>query len=93
VNNLFGNDPRLKIVVNPKNVGFALGNNIGSKCAAGKYLVFLNNDTEVDKNWLKELVKVATSDSGIGVVGCKVVTSFKGRAEALMVDRLSPFLG
>jgi len=87
VNNLFGNDPRLKIIVNPKNVGFALGNNIGSKYAAGKYLVFLNNDTEVDKSWLKELVKVATSDSRIGIVGCKVVTSFKGRAEALIVDR------
>jgi GT2 family glycosyltransferase len=87
VNKLFGDEPRLKVIVNPRNLGFALGNNIGSKHASGKYLVFLNNDTVVERGWLNELVKVAESDPKIGIVGCKVITSFKGKAEALLVDR------
>jgi hypothetical protein len=87
VNDLFGDDPRLKIIVNPKNVGFALGNNVGATYAKGKYLVFLNNDTEVDKSWLKELVKAIDSDPKVAIVGCKIITSFKGEAEALLVDQ------
>ncbi len=85
-NSLFGGDPKIKTVINARNLGFSLGNNIGSKHAAGEYLVFLNNDTEVDVEWLKELVKVATSYPTVGIVGCKVTTSSKGKAETLLVD-------
>jgi len=63
----FGGKQNIRIVQNEKNYGFAEGNNIGAKKADGHYLVFLNNDTEVKVNWLKELVK-ASGPPGIGVV-------------------------
>lgn len=71
--NKFGQDFRLKFVVNDRNYGFARGNNIGLEHARGEYIVFLNNDTEVDPNWLKELIKVMGSDPGIGVAQSKLL--------------------
>ena len=64
--------PWVKVLRLKKNYGFAEGNNKGLKVAKGEYVVFLNNDTKVDKNWLIELVKVASSDKKIGVCGSKI---------------------
>lgn len=55
-----------------KNLGFAGGNNIGIKQALNKkvdYVLLLNNDMVVDKNFLKELIKVGESDEEIGILG------------------------
>jgi len=49
--------PQIKIVQNKKNEGFAEANNIGYSKSKGKYILFLNNDTKVTKNFLSELVK------------------------------------
>ena len=46
---------KVKIVVSKENKFFAGGSNLGAKEAKGEWLVFLNSDTVVDKNWLKEL--------------------------------------
>ena len=43
---------RLHFVKNDENKGFAEGNNIGLTYAKGAYVTLLNNDTEVDKDWL-----------------------------------------
>jgi hypothetical protein len=48
---------KLQVIFNKENLGFAAANNQGTKIARGIKLVFLNNDTLVEKNWLKELVK------------------------------------
>ena len=64
---------RLIIIKNEKNYGFAEGNNIGIRYALEvlnpDYVLLLNNDTVVDKEFLTELVKVAESDEKIGIVG------------------------
>jgi hypothetical protein len=69
----FNHDPRLKIVRNDANYGFAEGNNIGLRLAKGKYVAFLNNDTEVDPKWLKELVKVLNSNQNLGAAQSKLL--------------------
>jgi hypothetical protein len=69
----FGSHPKLKLVVNDENYGFALGNNIGARHASGKYLVFLNVDTIVDSSWLKELVSVMETDPLVGAAQCKLL--------------------
>ena len=51
-----------------ENKGFAEPNNIASKMAKGKYLLFLNNDTVVTKNFLKEMVQELESNSKIAIV-------------------------
>lgn len=46
--------PQMKFLRNAKNFGFAKGNNIGVQNCEGEIIVFLNYDTIVDPNWLKE---------------------------------------
>lgn len=69
------NFPKTKIIQLKTNTGFAKGNNEGIKEAFKdekvKYIVCLNNDTIVDKNWLKELVKSAEKNKKIGAVSSK----------------------
>jgi len=71
------NFPQVKVIRCHKNHGFAEGNNIGIKEAFKmeriKYVATLNNDTEVDPNWLTELVFLATSDELIGAVSSKML--------------------
>ena len=66
----------VKLIQNPKNYGFPKGNNIGTKKAlrnGADFILLLNNDTEVTKKWLKEMVRVANSDEKIGIVGSKLI--------------------
>lgn len=51
------NLPFVKVVESKKNLGYGAGNNVGVKYAKGEYVVILNPDTIVEKNWLKELIK------------------------------------
>jgi GT2 family glycosyltransferase len=71
----FGSKSSLTIVQNSENLGFAEGNNAGMRHAAGKYFVLLNNDTEVDKNWLLELISVMESDQNIAAAQCKLISA------------------
>lgn len=45
----------LRLVETGANLGFAAGNNAGARVAAGACLAFLNNDTEVEPDWLARL--------------------------------------
>ena len=46
----------IMLITNPENYNFALGNNIGFTHTRGSRVVFLNNDTEVTPEWLRNLV-------------------------------------
>lgn len=60
------------LIQNKENYGFAEGNNIGIRFAIKSdhpdYILLLNNDTTVDKNFLHEIVKVAEENLTIGSV-------------------------
>ena len=62
----------IKIIRNEKNLGFLLSCNVGALCATGEYLVFLNNDTQVDKNWLYASLSLL-KNKNIGAVGSKLL--------------------
>ncbi|MFC1709878.1 glycosyltransferase family 2 protein [Candidatus Omnitrophota bacterium] len=66
-------DNRLSITKNDRNYGVPGGRNIGSQSAKGEYIVFLDNDAEVDSTWLKELVSAFESDTMIAVAQCKLL--------------------
>ena len=53
----FVQDNRLKIIRNNQNLMFTGGNNVGILQAKGELIIVLNNDTVVEKNWLKEISK------------------------------------
>ncbi|HVP37817.1 MAG TPA: glycosyltransferase [Candidatus Saccharimonadales bacterium] len=65
--------PRIRLQCNRVNVGFARGCNQGAREAAGRYLLFLNNDTEAHPGWLKPLVDLLDSNPDVGVVGSKLL--------------------
>lgn len=59
-------------VIKNDSIIYPEANNIGVNNSMGKYIVFLNNDTEVDKNWLKELVNVIEKYPKVAACTCKV---------------------
>ena len=60
------------VIENKKHVGFAIANNQGIKSAKGKYLFFLNNDTQVTKNFLFPLVKCLDENDQLAAVQPKI---------------------
>lgn len=82
------NPTDLTIIKNSKNYGFAEGNNIGIKFALNKmntnYILLLNNDTVVDKDFLGELVDIAEKRDHIGFCGPKsYYYDFEGRKDVI----------
>jgi GT2 family glycosyltransferase len=67
------NFKKVKLIESQKNLGFAGGNNTAYKHAKGEYIVLLNNDTKVQKNWLIELVNTANSNENVGIVSSKLL--------------------
>lgn len=63
----------LVIVRNAENLRFLLNCNNAAKYAKGKYLVFLNNDTQVCHGWLSSLYQMMESDDKIGIAGSKLI--------------------
>jgi GT2 family glycosyltransferase len=83
-------DRRLILIRNDQNYGFAEGNNIGIRYAlrvlVPDYILLLNNDTVVDKAFLRELVEVVEGDPSIGFAGPKVFYyDFQGRTDVISV--------
>ncbi|MEK7550184.1 MAG: glycosyltransferase family 2 protein [Patescibacteria group bacterium] len=63
----------VKLIKNDDNLGFAKGNNAARKVAMGKNILFLNSDTVVYKNTIRETIKYLNSNKNIGAVTCKTV--------------------
>ncbi len=63
----------IRVIRNKKNFKFLLNCNHAAKEAQGKYILFLNNDTQVMADWLKPLVTMIESRDNIGMVGSKLI--------------------
>lgn len=63
----------INVIRNEKNIGFLRNCNNAAKTAKGKYILFLNNDTQVRENWLRPLVDLIEEDEMIGLVGSKLI--------------------
>ncbi len=70
------NYPKTRIIKSPQNIGFGKGNNLAMTKARGELFFLVNNDTELDKNCLSEIVATFTKWSRtqkIGAVNAKMV--------------------
>ena len=61
-------EPRLRVILQDENAGFAQGTNRGVEQARGDYLALLNVDTIVTWGWLERLLRHCRRDAGVGAV-------------------------
>jgi len=64
--------PEIVFIQSKINLGFAGGNNLGIRQAKGKYILLLNNDTEVEPGFLEPLVAKLESNPQIGAISPKI---------------------
>lgn len=66
-------DPsQLVILTSDTNLGFGAGNDCAADLAHGEYLVFLNDDSTIEPDFLEHLVATVESDPSIGAVGSRI---------------------
>jgi hypothetical protein len=68
-----GSDPRVRILENDTNLGFARANNQALREAAGEYVLLLNPDCVVQPQALEAMRAVLEEDPGAGMAGCLLV--------------------
>lgn len=71
----YKNDRLVKLIQLPDNIGFSAGNNVGIRMAIkdkSDFVLLLNSDVLVHKDFLKELLNTFTLDNNIGMVGPKI---------------------
>ncbi|MFH1073486.1 MAG: glycosyltransferase family 2 protein, partial [Candidatus Firestonebacteria bacterium] len=65
--------PGIRLLELDENTGFSKANNIAVEKAAGDWIVFLNNDTEADINWLSELKKASLENPDVSAFASKML--------------------
>src|SRR3989344_7507222 len=62
-------------VPNENNLGFSKANNIGVKKSKGRYVLFLNPDTIIQRNNLSKMDEFMNQNKDVGAATCKVFIS------------------
>jgi len=63
----------IHLIENQNNLGFSKGNNVGLTQATGKYILFLNSDTEVFPGSLSEAVDFMKNHPSVGALTAKTL--------------------
>jgi GT2 family glycosyltransferase len=63
----------LRALRNGANLGFARASNQGAALATGRFLLFLNNDTEPHPGWAAAMVAEMQRDPAVAIVGSKLL--------------------
>jgi GT2 family glycosyltransferase len=67
--------PDMQLIKSKTNLGFARANNVGFKQSSGKYILFLNPDTEVLDSAIPKMLERFESLPRAGAIGCKLLNS------------------
>ena len=70
------NHPNIILVQNSSNLGYAEGCNVGAESSSGEYLIFLNNDTVQNENWIESLVDFLNLNRNVAAVQPKILNYF-----------------
>jgi len=65
--------PDVSLIVNSENRGFSAANNQALKDCRGRYIIFLNPDTKIKPNTLKNAVTFMDANQHIGLAGAKIL--------------------
>jgi GT2 family glycosyltransferase len=66
--------PEISLLRLPENAGYAGGCNAGLRRATSPYVVFLNDDTVVEPEWLERLVAAAERDPQVAALQPKILS-------------------
>lgn len=69
------NYPRVRLIRNPVNLGFAAANNIAIKNTSSRYILLLNSDCMVYPGSLNTLVDFMEKNRGAGIAGPGIINS------------------
>jgi GT2 family glycosyltransferase len=64
---------KIILIANKENFGYCEGNNIGIRKASGEFIIILNPDTIVEKQWINFLIK-AYEENGKGLYQPKILS-------------------
>ncbi|HRV08766.1 MAG TPA: glycosyltransferase family 2 protein [Acidobacteriota bacterium] len=64
--------PRLELLRNPRNLGFAKACNQGVRCCSASYYLLLNPDCEVQEGAIDRCLQFLETAADAGIVGCRV---------------------
>lgn len=67
--------PGVKLVASSENLGFAKGCNLAVSYATGKYVLYLNPDTELQTNCIRGMKSVFEERPDVGAVGCRLLNA------------------
>lgn len=65
--------PKVKLIRSDQNLGFGRANNLGAKQAKGKYLLFLNPDTLIAPDSIKESIELANQTTKLGAMTIRLL--------------------
>ena len=65
--------PEVRVLPFSENLGFCLAVNAGIRASRGEFIALLNNDTELDRNYVNELVGAMQADGRLGICAPKMV--------------------
>jgi GT2 family glycosyltransferase len=77
----------VKLLANSENLLYSRAQNQGIREAHGEFILCLNNDTVLDKDFLKECILAMKSDKDIGIVSGKILS-----ADGKLIDTAGEFL-
>jgi N-acetylglucosaminyl-diphospho-decaprenol L-rhamnosyltransferase len=81
-------DPRMRLVVSKRNLGFGGGNNVAVRHANSRYIFFLNSDAYVKPGCLRILMKRLAEDKAVGLIAPAIYVEEGG---ALQLDAQGEF--
>jgi GT2 family glycosyltransferase len=84
--------PKVQLLRNPANVGFARANNQAITLSKGRYVLLLNPDTLLHDDALSRMVSFLDHRADIGVLGCKVLTA-EGKIDTRCARRFPTLWG
>ena len=67
------NFPKVRLIANTKNLGFAKANNQALTLSKGKHILLINPDTLVQENTVRELINFFEDHPDAGMAGCKIL--------------------
>lgn len=77
VKDLIVNDPKIKLIKNNKNYGFAKAVNQGIDKSKNDFILLLNPDTIIINNSILKTIELVINDKNIGVIGGKIKYEYK----------------